>query len=65
MSQVISEKKLVIHTKKFKGDTSTITARIPMTLIERIDDIAVKTGRTRNEIVQKCLEYSIYNIEVE
>lgn len=59
-----TEKKLVIATKKFKGETGTVTARLPLTLIEKIDEIAEVTGRTRNDIIQKCLEYSIDNTEI-
>ena len=33
-------------------------------MIEKIDTIAEQTGRTRNEIIQKCLAFSIENIEV-
>ena len=59
-----SEKKLIIATKKYKGETGTVTARLPLALIERIDEIAEATGRTRNDIVQKCLEFSIDNTEI-
>ena len=58
------DKKLVISAKKFRGDSSVVSVRLPNDLIERLDAIAEQTGRTRNEIIQKCLVYSVENIEV-
>ena len=58
------DKKLVISSKKFRGDSSVVSVRLPNDMIEKLDAIAVQTGRTRNEIIQKCLTYSIENIEV-
>lgn len=61
----MADKKLVIQSKKYKGDTAVISARLPQDLIEKIDVICQLTGRTRNEIVQMCLEFSVENIEIE
>ena len=58
------EKKLVISSKKFRGDSSVVSVRIPNELIKRWDEIAEKTGRTRNEIIQMCLEFSLDNLEI-
>lgn len=58
------DKKLVISSKKFRGDSSVVSVRLPNEMIEKLDAIAEQTGRTRNEIIQKCLAYSIENIEV-
>ena len=60
----MADKKLVIASKKFRGDSSVVSVRLPNELIERIDTVAEQTGRTRNEIIQKCLAFSIENIEV-
>ena len=58
------DKKLIISSKKFRGDSSVVSVRLPNDMIEKLDAIAEQTGRTRNEIIQKCLTYSIENIEV-
>ena len=58
------DNKLVISSKKFRGDSAVVSVRLPNDLIEKLDVIAEKTGRTRNEIIQKCLVYSVENIEV-
>lgn len=60
----MADKKLVISSKKFRGDSSVVSVRLPSDMIEKLDAIAEQTGRTRNEIIQKCLAYSIENIEV-
>ena len=61
----MSEKKLIITSKKYRGDSSVISVRLPNDLISTLDKIAEQTGRTRNEIVQMCLEHSVENIEIE
>ena len=58
------DKKLIISSKKYRGDSSVVSVRLPNDMIEKLDAIAEQTGRTRNEIIQKCLAYSIENIEV-
>ena len=60
----MSEKKLKILTKKYRGETATVTARLSVELIERLDEIVEKTGRTRNEIIQRCVEYAVDNIKI-
>ncbi|MDD6156826.1 MAG: ribbon-helix-helix protein, CopG family [Lachnospiraceae bacterium] len=60
----MSEKKLEIVTKKYRGETATVTARLSVELIERLDEIVEKTGRTRNEIIQRCVEYAVDNIKI-
>lgn len=61
----MSEKKLSISSKKYKGDTSVISIRIPDTMIMDLDNIGLKTGRNRNEIITLCLEYAISRIEID
>ncbi len=58
------EKKLVISSKKFRGDSAVVSVRLPNELILKLDEIAEQTGRTRNEIVQTCLEFSVENLEI-
>ena len=59
------EKKLIIQSKKYKGETAVVSARLPHNLIKRIDEICEVTGRTRNEVIQMCLEFSVEHIEIE
>ncbi len=59
------EKKLTIEQKKFKGESSVVSARLPIELIKEVDRIASETGRTRNEILTLCLEFAVENIEIK
>lgn len=61
----MADQKLVISSKKFRGDSSVVSVRLPNDLVEKLDEIADKTGRTRNEIIQKCLAYSVDNLEIK
>ena len=61
----LADKKLIISTKKYGGESAVVSARLPMELIKEIDDICEKTGRNRNEVIQMCLEFSVDNIEIE
>lgn len=61
----MSNKKLVISSKKFRGESSVVSVRLPNDMIEKLDEIAEDTGRTRNEIVTKCLVFAVENLEIE
>lgn len=61
----LAGKKLVIPSKKYKGDTSVVSARLPNEMIKDLDQIAECTGRNRNEIIMMCLEYAIENLDME
>ena len=58
------EKKLEIKQKKYRGETTVISSRVPVDLVERLDFISRESGRTRNEIIQMCLEFAAENIEI-
>ena len=42
-----------------------VSLRIASDLVERIDRIASETGRTRNEIMQTCIEFAVENLEID
>lgn len=58
-------KKLFIPSKRYKGDTSVVSARLPNELIKDLDRISENTGRNRNEIIMLCLEFAIDNLETD
>ncbi len=58
-------KKLEIEAKKYKGESSVVSTRLPVELVKKIDEIAEKTGRTRNEIVMTCLEFALENLVIK
>lgn len=61
----MSDKKLKITTKKYRGDSSVVSVRLPNELIESLDSISNITGRTRNDIMQRCLEFAVESLEIE
>ena len=61
----MAEKKLIITSKKYTGETTVVSARLPLDLIKKLDEICDATGRTKNEVIQMCLEFSVDNIEIE
>ncbi|MBC5717491.1 ribbon-helix-helix protein, CopG family [Flintibacter faecis] len=59
------ENKFVVRPRKPAfGKTSVVSARLPDTMIERLDDVAKQTGRTRNELIQMCIDFALENIEI-
>lgn len=61
----MERKKLIISPRKYKGETSVVSARLPVEMIKTLDEIAENTGRNRNEIITLCLEYAIDNLSIE
>jgi predicted DNA-binding protein len=57
--------KLIIGARKSYGKGNVISARLPPELIKEVDKIALKTGRTRSEIIFMCVEFSLPKIETE
>ena len=46
------------------GKTSVVSARLPDEMIEILDEVAKKTGRTRNELIQMCIDIALKNLEI-
>ena len=63
--EVTPEKKLVVSPKKYKGESTVLSVRLPLDLIKKYDEIAEKTGRTRNDLIQMSLEFAVEQIEIE
>lgn len=51
--------------KQKKRELSQLSVRIPNDLIRFFDELAEKTGKTRNDIIIECLEFSVDNLNVE
>ena len=59
------DNKLIITSKKYRGETMVVSSRLTNELVEELEKIAEKTGRTRNEIIQLCLEFAVDNLEIQ
>ena len=59
------DKKLKVSMKKYTGETSVVSLRMPNELINKLDEVCEKTGRTRNELIIKSLDFALENIVIE
>ena len=57
--------RLVIPPKKYTGETSIVSMRIPKDMLKDIDAAAKAAGRTRNEIMQMSLEFALNHMEIQ
>ena len=59
-------KQKLIITKKLKGDDGhkTFSIRLKDETVERLDDIANKTNRSRNDLVNLLLDYAMDYCEI-
>ena len=60
----MSDRKLVIRPHKYGGETAVISIRLPKEMLAAIDNAAADTGRTRNEIIVRSLEFALENMEI-
>lgn len=59
------ENKLSLTAKKHTPETSVVSLRIPNDLISKIESIAKQTNRTKSDIIVKCLDFALANIEIK
>lgn len=57
----MSTNKFVVTSKTEKS--TTITIRIDSELNKYIEEIALKSGRSRNELINKALKFAFDNLE--
>lgn len=60
-------KNLVINPKMPKGEDGykTFSVRIRNDLVENLDDLALTTGRSRNELIGIMIKFALENFVVE
>lgn len=57
--------KFVVRPRKPAfGKTSVVSARLPDDMVEKLDNVAKQTGRTRNELIQMCIDFALKNLEI-
>lgn len=60
-----NSKKLKVTMKKYTGETSVVSLRMPNELISKLDEVCEKIGRTRNDLIIKSLDFALENIVIE
>lgn len=61
----MGEKKLIIRPQKYTSESKVVSMRLPIDMLVEVDRVARETGRTRNEIMQLCLEFALENMIIE
>ncbi len=63
----MDKNKLILEPKLPKGEDghSTFSIRVKTKLLNDIEDIASKTGHSRNELIGILLEYAVNNSEIQ
>lgn len=62
----MKEDKLKISKRRLKGDDGfkVFSVRLEQELVDRIDNIAEYTDRSRNELIGILLRYAVENCEI-
>lgn len=62
----MSTDKIIVKPKRPKGEDGykTFSVRIKETTVRSLDDIAIKTGRSRNELIGSFLAFAIEHCEI-
>lgn len=61
----MEDKKLIIRPQKYTSESKVVSMRLPIDMLVEVDRVARETGRTRNEIMQICLEFALENMIIE
>lgn len=51
--------------KRGEDDHKIISVRIKIELLEKVDEIANSTNRSRNEVINMIIEHGVKNVEIE
>jgi len=57
--------RFVIRTRKQYGENTVVSCRMPVEMVKKLDGIGQKTGRTRNELILRCVEFALDRLEIE
>lgn len=58
------DKFIVSHRRPAVGKSTVVSVRLPDTMLAKLEDVAAQTGRTRNELVQMCIDYALSRLEI-
>ena len=56
--------KLYIDPKRYTGESTVVSMRMPKDMIKEFDRIAAATGRTRSEVMTVGLEFALKYMEI-
>ena len=53
-----------LEKRKYTGESSVISVRLPKDMLRDIDAAAAAAGRTRNELLTMSMEFALNHIEI-
>ncbi len=60
----MTEKKFILKAKRYTEESQVFSVRMPRDMLRDLDAIAKATGRTRNDVILKSVEFAIRNLEI-
>lgn len=55
------DKKFIVTPKTERS--VTVTVRIEMESYQKLEELVIKSGRSRNELINKALQFALENLE--
>ena len=59
-----NEDKFIVRAKKNYGETTVVSCRMPNEILKHLDKVSARTGRTRNELILKCVEFALDKLQI-
>lgn len=60
----MEDKKFILTAKRYTEESQVLSVRMPKDMLRDVDAVAEHTGRTRNEIILKSIEFALWNLEI-
>lgn len=56
--------KFIIRPKRVYGENTVVSCRMPVEIVKKLDEVSNRTGRARNELILRCVEYALDKLEI-
>lgn len=57
--------KLEVSKKKYSGESVIVSVRMPKSMLSDVDELAANTGRSRNELINTCIEFALKHLLIK
>jgi predicted transcriptional regulator len=55
----------VVTPLRGEDGTTVVTARLPDRIVQRLEDVVTKTGRSRTQVIIMALDYALDRLKIE
>ena len=59
-----NDDKFIVRAKKTYGENTVVSCRMPVEMVNQLDKVATRTGRTRNDLILKCVEFALDKLQI-